>query len=184
VISYVLSEAFPEEPLAMVAEESTDALKGREEMATLRKVVEAVNTCLENSPLVGLPKPPKPLSTIDVLRAINRGAHKGGASGRFWILDPVDGTLGFVRGDQYAVALALVDRGDVVLGVLGCPNLPRRKEWMRYQHRFYRATEALFPPEEGLWHKVGACWCEKSRFGVWEKSVVGVPKRKCCWEGA
>lgn len=139
----------------MVAEESSDALRGREEMPTLRKVVDAVNDCLSNSPLVGLPSPSEPLSTINVLKAINRGAHKGGKKGRFWVLDPVDGTLGFVRGDQYAVALALVDRGEVVLGVLGCPNLPLRKEWMRYGHRFYRATEAFFPPEKGLWHKVG-----------------------------
>lgn len=51
----------------------------------------------------------------------------GGADGstdRYWTLDPIDGTKGFLRGDQYAIALALVDRGEVVLGVLGCPNLP------------------------------------------------------------
>jgi len=30
----------------------------------------------------------------------------------------------FIRGDQYAVALGLLDEGKVVLGVLGCPNLP------------------------------------------------------------
>ena len=30
-----------------------------------------------------------------------------------------------LRGDQYAVALALIEDGEVVLGVLGCPNLPR-----------------------------------------------------------
>ena len=44
--------------------------------------------------------------------------------GRFWTVDPIDGTKGFLRGDQYAVALALVEEGEVVLGVLGCPNLP------------------------------------------------------------
>ena len=43
--------------------------------------------------------------------------------GRYWALDPIDGTKGFLRGDQYAIALALIDDGDVVLGVLGCPNL-------------------------------------------------------------
>lgn len=32
--------------------------------------------------------------------------------------------LRFVRGDQYAIALALLDEGQVVLGVLACPNLP------------------------------------------------------------
>jgi len=42
---------------------------------------------------------------------------------RFWTLDPIDGTKGFLRGDQYAVALALVDNGRVQIGVLGCPNL-------------------------------------------------------------
>jgi 3'(2'), 5'-bisphosphate nucleotidase len=40
------------------------------------------------------------------------------------VLDPVDGTKGFLRGDQYAIALALVDEGEVVVGALGCPNLP------------------------------------------------------------
>lgn len=42
---------------------------------------------------------------------------------RFWTLDPVDGTKGYLRGGQYAIALALVENGKVVLGVLGCPNL-------------------------------------------------------------
>lgn len=30
----------------------------------------------------------------------------------------------FLRGDQYAIALALLEEGKVVLGVLACPNLP------------------------------------------------------------
>lgn len=47
-----------------------------------------------------------------------------GTTERYWTLDPIDGTKGFLRGDQYAIALALVERGEVVLGVLGCPNLP------------------------------------------------------------
>jgi 3'(2'), 5'-bisphosphate nucleotidase len=34
-----------------------------------------------------------------------------GGQGRHWILDPVDGTLGFVRGDQYAIALAMMEDG-------------------------------------------------------------------------
>jgi len=38
-------------------------------------------------------------------------------------IDPIAGTKGFLRGDQYAVALALVQGGQVVVGVLGCPNL-------------------------------------------------------------
>lgn len=42
---------------------------------------------------------------------------------RFWTLDPIDGTKGFIRGDHYAVALALIENGEIKLGVLGCPNL-------------------------------------------------------------
>ena len=41
----------------------------------------------------------------------------------FWTLDPIDGTLGFLRGGQYAVCLALIVDGKVKVGVLGCPNL-------------------------------------------------------------
>ena len=33
------------------------------------------------------------------------------SAGRFWTLDPIDGTKGFLRGDQYAIALALIDAG-------------------------------------------------------------------------
>ncbi|PKO04200.1 MAG: 3'(2'),5'-bisphosphate nucleotidase [Chloroflexi bacterium HGW-Chloroflexi-3] len=44
--------------------------------------------------------------------------------GRYWVLDPVDGTKGFLRRMQYATALALIEDGEVILGVLGCPNLP------------------------------------------------------------
>jgi len=49
---------------------------------------------------------------------------RGIESGRRWILDPVDGTKGFLRGGQYAIALALLDEDGLRLGVLGCPNLP------------------------------------------------------------
>ena len=41
-----------------------------------------------------------------------------------WTLDPIDGTKGFLRGEQYAVCLALLVDARVQLGVMGCPNLP------------------------------------------------------------
>jgi 3'(2'), 5'-bisphosphate nucleotidase len=61
-----------------------------------------------------------PAQVLDWIRA--GGAE---ARGRFWTLDPVDGTKGFLRGEQYAVALALIEDGQVMLGALGCPNLNR-----------------------------------------------------------
>ena len=63
-------------------------------------------------------------SQEDMLLAIDGGNSEGGAKGRIWALDPIDGTKGFLRGEQYAVCLALIVDGDVKVGVLGCPNLP------------------------------------------------------------
>ena len=62
-------------------------------------------------------------TAASVLDWIAVGAADGSTQ-RYWTLDPIDGTKGFLRGDQYAIALGLIEDGDVVLGVLGCPNLP------------------------------------------------------------
>jgi 3'(2'), 5'-bisphosphate nucleotidase len=61
---------------------------------------------------------------VAIFEAIDRGKGPGGGKGRFWTLDPIDGTKGFLRGDQYAVALALIEDGQVTVGVMGCPSLP------------------------------------------------------------
>ena len=57
----------------------------------------------------------------DIMAWIAQG--HGAPRGRFWVLDPVDGTKGFLRGAQYATALALVEDGKVTWGGLACPNL-------------------------------------------------------------
>jgi 3'(2'), 5'-bisphosphate nucleotidase len=62
----------------------------------------------------------------EVVGWIERGA--GEPTGRFWTLDPIDGTKGFLRGEQYVVALALIEEGRVVLGAIGCPNLNAKAE--------------------------------------------------------
>ncbi len=52
------------------------------------------------------------------------GGDRQAASGRRWIIDPIDGTRDFVRGSRtWAVMLALEDEGDVVLGVCHLPAL-------------------------------------------------------------
>jgi len=51
--------------------------------------------------------------------------HQGGADTPYtWAIDPIDGTKGFLRGEQYAVAIGLMKDQKPVLGVLVCPNLP------------------------------------------------------------
>jgi 3'(2'), 5'-bisphosphate nucleotidase len=110
VVSALLHGAFPHDPL--VGEEDAAALRDPANAELHARVVGAVNAVLPD------------LAAPDILGAIDRGVHAGGPTGRFWVLDPVDGTKGFLRMEQYAVALALVEDGEVVLGVLGCPNLP------------------------------------------------------------
>jgi len=45
------------------------------------------------------------------------------ATGSYWLVDPLDGTKGYLRGGQYSVAVALVENERPVLGILGCPAL-------------------------------------------------------------
>lgn len=44
----------------------------------------------------------------------------------FWTLDPIDGTKGFLRNDQYAIALALIEAGEVTQALLACPAMHYR----------------------------------------------------------
>jgi 3'(2'), 5'-bisphosphate nucleotidase len=59
-----------------------------------------------------------------ILEAIDACRDAGGRTGLRFALDPIDGTKGFLRREQYAVALALLENGVPVVGVLGCPALP------------------------------------------------------------
>jgi len=50
-------------------------------------------------------------------------AGNGTVSDRFWTLDPIDGTKGFLRNEQYAIALALIEDKQVKVAALVCPSL-------------------------------------------------------------
>lgn len=42
---------------------------------------------------------------------------------RFWVIDPIDGTLGYIRGGQYACCVGLIQDRQVLVSCLGCPRL-------------------------------------------------------------
>lgn len=107
LIAHRLQERFPQ--AVLVGEESAAALRATDK----RSQLEQVSAFAERFEPQASPE--------TVLEWIDRGAGQPGE--RFWTLDPIDGTKGFLRGDQYAVALALVEAGKVQIGVLGCPNL-------------------------------------------------------------
>jgi histidinol-phosphatase len=49
------------------------------------------------------------------------------AGGRYWVIDPIDGTKNFMRGvPTWATLIALVENGEVVVGVASAPALARR----------------------------------------------------------
>jgi len=50
--------------------------------------------------------------------------HRGGDDEPTWAIDPIDGTKGFLRREQFAIAVGLVVGGEPVAGVLGCPHFP------------------------------------------------------------
>ncbi|KAI3499739.1 hypothetical protein L1887_35548 [Cichorium endivia] len=120
LVSFVLQQELPSQPFSLVAEEDSGDLRKEESQETLQRITKLVN---ETITIDGTYKV-SPLSETDVLTIIDCGTSEGGSNGQHWVLDPIDGTKGFLRGDQYAIALGLLDEGKVVLGVLACPNLP------------------------------------------------------------
>lgn len=58
-------------------------------------------------------------------------------SQRIWVLDPIDGTKGFLRGEHFCIGLGLLVDGIPQLSVLGCPNLnlPRALQGISYDHK-------------------------------------------------
>ena len=108
LICRTLSAAFPGDQV--VGEEEGSALREAKMGAILENVTAYVQRAVIEA------------TQEDVITWIARGNGKVGP--RFWTIDPIDGTKGFLRGDHYAVAVALIEQSDVKLGILACPSLP------------------------------------------------------------
>jgi 3'(2'), 5'-bisphosphate nucleotidase len=107
LIARRLAEQLPGSTL--IGEENAEALRLEEGIATLDQITDFVRSAIKDA------------TPEEVCGLIDRGS--GEPPETFWTLDPIDGTKGFLRREQYAVALALVRDGKVDLGVLGCPEL-------------------------------------------------------------
>lgn len=107
LIGGLLAESYPQDP--MIGEEDSAKLRTPEEGGTLARITAFVRRFAPGA------------TPVSVCEWIDRGSAVSAA--RFWTLDPIDGTKGFLRGDQYAVAFALVYDGKVQVGALGCPKL-------------------------------------------------------------
>lgn len=108
IVARALKMTFPD--AVLVGEESADALRNESTGEVLGAVTHFVRT------IHGDARGDLICDWID--------AGNGEAKGGFWTLDPIDGTKGFLRREQYAIALAYIEDGRVQFGALGCPNLP------------------------------------------------------------
>jgi 3'(2'), 5'-bisphosphate nucleotidase len=107
IICKWIKEKFPND--IIVAEEDSTELKRPAHSKIREQVASYVRDFVPNA------------SPKEVCSWIDYSSHF--TADRFWTLDPIDGTKGFLRGEQYAIALALIENGLVRLGVMGCPNL-------------------------------------------------------------
>jgi 3'(2'), 5'-bisphosphate nucleotidase len=131
LIGRALSETFPNQPL--VGEEDSAELRQPAGRNTLEQVAQFVSSYTPQA------------TPENVCSWIDHGA--GEPADQFWTLDPIDGTKGFLRGNQYAVALALIVNGQVQIGVLGCPNLEEGYK----SNPGGRGTLAISVRGEGAW---------------------------------
>ena len=109
VVCRALAAAFPDDPV--VGEEDAAALREPDQQPfrdRVRAELAKVGVSGDESEICGW---------------IDRGGHDA-AGGRYWTLDPIDGTKGFLRSEQYAISLALLIDGRIDVAILGCPNLP------------------------------------------------------------
>lgn len=108
VVCRVVGDVFPHDTI--IAEEDSAELQVLGNEPFLHRIHEEIcRECLE-------------ASKDEICRWIDRGGATD-FTHRFWTLDPIDGTKGFLRKEQYAISLALILDGRIELGVLGCPNL-------------------------------------------------------------
>ena len=109
IVCKLIGDAFPND--AIVGEEDSKELRTPGHASQLKRVQFEV----EQAGLTG--------KAADICSWIDRGNSPGKVA-RFWTLDPIDGTKGVLRGEQYAISLALIVDGHIEVSVLGCPNLP------------------------------------------------------------
>jgi len=145
----------------LVGEEDAGALRAAESAALRTRVADAVSHALGRR-----------VSEAACLDAIDCGRAEPGP--RFLTLDPVDGTKGFLRQQQYAISLALIERGAVELGVVGCPNLP--DDGGDYDSADATGALAFAERGRGAWIVRGSASPARIHCAVWS---AGDPVRSC-----
>ena len=112
LVTHYLQKYFPEDSFA--AEENILELS-EEKLSILEPIMGLLSNEIEDF-------------SLEKIIAREKSQNPMRNSSRLWVLDPIDGTKGFLRGEQFAIALALLQDYQPILGVLGCPNLNEQAE--------------------------------------------------------
>ncbi|KAH9813159.1 hypothetical protein DFH28DRAFT_1030360, partial [Melampsora americana] len=144
IINCLISKHFPNDKI--IGEEEIKELQtgggvdGADQGSNqkLKEIEELINeslltdlSLLEDQSIWNQDDIPKRLNQSEILNYINLSSHpaaketeKGENNGdRFWTLDPIDGTKGFLRSDQYSICLSLIINQKVTLSFISAPNL-------------------------------------------------------------
>jgi 3'(2'), 5'-bisphosphate nucleotidase len=109
LICEAISRAFPND--AVMAEESGQQFLSLVEDDQRKQIVQLISTVLGRSVTET-----NIVEWLDFNTTIN--AH------RTWIIDPIDGTKGFLAMRHFAIAVGVLEGGQLTAGVMGCPGYP------------------------------------------------------------
>ena len=107
IICKIISDRHSDDKI--MAEETTAYLRAPENQDSLREVVGFVKEYFAEA------------DKEFVLSNFDKGSCR--ISDRFWTIDPIDGTKGFIRKEQYCTAIALFENGDIKSAAVGCPEI-------------------------------------------------------------
>lgn len=120
LLTATLKNAFPEDKF--VGEE--DASDLRKDLLLLERVWELLRWLANDEDAIkSCTLPASRVEMCDLIDECGTTTPGGKGSGRTWVFDPIDGTKTFVRGELYAINVALLVDGEQTASVVGCPNL-------------------------------------------------------------
>jgi HAL2 family 3'(2'),5'-bisphosphate nucleotidase len=109
MICEAISRTFPNDEV--MAEESGEQFTTLVDDAERSRVIELIST--------GLGHPVDEQQVVAWLD-FNKNIH----AERTWVIDPIDGTKGFLALRHFAIAVGVLENGVPVAGVMGCPGYP------------------------------------------------------------
>lgn len=107
IICRTISQNYPDD--AVIAEEQGRQFVELVAEPERKQVIELLSAVLGET-----------VTADDIVRWLDFGQR--GTSGRTWVIDPVDGTKGFIAQRHYAIAVGMLQDGDPVAGVIAAPG--------------------------------------------------------------